>query len=32
MRCAFKSESCFSIVLRSPDLAVVGELGSDYAK
>jgi hypothetical protein len=32
MRCDFKSESCFSGVLRYPGLAVVGELGSDDAK
>ena len=32
MRCDFKSESCFSGVLGYPELAVVGELGSDNAK
>ena len=29
MRCDFKSESCFSGMLGYPELAVVGELGSD---
>jgi hypothetical protein len=32
MRCDFKSESCFSVVLGYPGLAVVGELDSEGAK
>jgi hypothetical protein len=32
MRYDFKSESCFSGVLGYPGLAVLGVLGSDYAK
>jgi hypothetical protein len=32
MRCDFKSESCFSVVLGYPGLAVVEELGFDGAK
>ena len=32
MRSDFKSESCFSSEMVSPQLALVGELGSDDAK
>jgi hypothetical protein len=32
MRCGFKSECCFSVVLGYPGLPVVGELGSNDAK
>jgi len=32
MRCDFKSESCFSVVLWYPGIAVLGELDSDDAK
>jgi hypothetical protein len=32
MRCDFKSESCFSVVLGYPGLTVVGEVVSDDAK
>ena len=32
MRCDFKLEFCFSVVLGCPGLAVVGELGSYDAK
>jgi hypothetical protein len=32
LRCDFKYESCFYHVLGYPELAVMGELGSDDAK